>query len=128
MLIIDFDRIHRVMQETEIIKENCCEYTNNNVAFLWNRKDDKKRGAVYSTAPRFYRCYIFISALNHIVKTAYLCSFEPLYRQSVCIDNRSRMPAVMLAGTVIFCLSYMPHDVTRCRILPYMIECRHKVR
>ena len=34
VLIIDFDRIHRIMQETEIIKENRCEYNNNNLE-LW---------------------------------------------------------------------------------------------
>lgn len=42
---------------------------------------------------------------------------KALHCQSVCIDNRSRIPAVMLAGTVIFCLSYVPHDVEKRIIL-----------
>ena len=60
VLIIDFDRIHRIMQETEIIKENRCEYNNNNLELWRNRKEDKKRGAVYSTAPRFIVASLFI--------------------------------------------------------------------
>ena len=41
------------MQETEIIKENRCEYNNNNLELWWNQKEDKKRGAVCSAAPHF---------------------------------------------------------------------------
>lgn len=31
VFIIAFERIYRIMQETEIIKENRCEYNNNNL-------------------------------------------------------------------------------------------------
>ena len=56
------------------------------------------------------------------MKTARLHGLASLNHQCICIDDRSCIPTVMLACTVIFCLSYRTYDVEHCRTLPENAE------
>ena len=45
-----------------------------------------------------------------------------LYGKPIKICNSLNLRSVLPFSTVIFCLSYVPHDVERCRILPDYAE------